>query len=102
MLPTTTETGRDSSVLSNNLGLTSWITAQRPARKTSLGLDKPHGVFLEDERMESGKVVRSGAILLINRECPWRCLMCDLWINTTTTTVPAGAIPRQIDFALRT
>lgn len=26
--------------------------------------------------------------------------MCDLWKNTTTQTVPHGAIPRQIDFAL--
>jgi hypothetical protein len=26
--------------------------------------------------------------------------MCDLWKNTTLTSVPAGAIPAQIDFAL--
>ena len=26
--------------------------------------------------------------------------MCDLWMNTLTETVPAGAIPAQIDFAL--
>jgi hypothetical protein len=52
--------------------------------------------------MESGQVARSGVIFLTNKECPWRCLMCDLWKNTTGRTVPAGAIPRQIDFALRT
>jgi len=39
-------------------------------------------------------------IFLTNRECPWRCLMCDLWKNTLTETVPAGAIPAQIDHAL--
>jgi len=27
--------------------------------------------------------------------------MCDLWKNTTTETVPPGAIPAQIDFALQ-
>ena len=40
-------------------------------------------------------------IFLTNRECPFRCLMCDLWRNTLTETVPAGAIPAQIDHALR-
>ncbi len=39
-------------------------------------------------------------VFLTNRECPWRCLMCDLWKNTLTETVPAGAIPAQIDYAL--
>jgi radical SAM enzyme (TIGR01210 family) len=38
-------------------------------------------------------------VLLTNKECPWRCLMCDLWKDTTTETVPPGAIPRQIDLA---
>jgi hypothetical protein len=39
-------------------------------------------------------------ILLTNRECPFRCLMCDLWKNTTDDPVPPGAIPAQIDQAL--
>lgn len=39
-------------------------------------------------------------IFLTNRECPFRCLMCDLWKNTTLETVPPGAIPAQIDYAL--
>src|SRR5207247_1733378 len=30
----------------------------------------------------------------------WRCVMCDLWKNTLTETVPVGAIPAQIDYAL--
>ncbi len=29
-----------------------------------------------------------------------RCLMCDLWRNTLTETVPPGAISNQIDYAL--
>jgi len=44
--------------------------------------------------------VDSATILLTNKECPWRCLMCDLWKNTLTETVPPGAIPRQIEYAL--
>ena len=62
---------------------------------------KPHGFFLEEERHACGLAILSAAILLTNKECPWRCLMCDLWKNTLTHSVPPGAIPRQIDFALR-
>ncbi|WP_222439807.1 hypothetical protein [Alloacidobacterium dinghuense] len=39
-------------------------------------------------------------VFLTNCECPWRCVMCDLWRNTLTESVPAGAIPEQIDYAL--
>jgi uncharacterized Fe-S cluster-containing MiaB family protein len=49
----------------------------------------------------SGAVVPVATIFLTNRECPWRCLMCDLWRNTLVDSVPAGAIPEQIEFALR-
>src|SRR6185436_18146466 len=79
---------------------TAWITAQRPARATTLDPFKPHTFFLEEERASTGKVVRSAAILLTNKECPWRCLMCDLWKNTLTHSVPLGAIPKQIGYAL--
>jgi radical SAM enzyme (TIGR01210 family) len=65
-----------------------------------LAILKPHAFFLEEERAGSGRSVNSATILLTNKECPWRCLMCDLWKNTTTQTIPPGAIPRQIDHAL--
>lgn len=39
-------------------------------------------------------------VLLANRECPWRCLMCDLWQSTLTETVPEGAISEQVRRAL--
>lgn len=45
-------------------------------------------------------MVPVATVFLTNRECPWRCIYCDLWKNTLTETVPAGAIPSQIDFAL--
>jgi len=77
-----------------------WITAQRPVRSAALNPFQPHGFFLEAERTADGQIARSATILLTNKECPWRCLMCDLWKNTTTQTVPAGAIPQQIEQAL--
>lgn len=82
-------------------GRTAWITAQRPARASGLDPFRPHDFFLEDERDISGQAVRSAVILLTNKECPWRCLMCDLWQNTLTKSVPNGAIPGQIDYALQ-
>ncbi len=50
----------------------------------------------------TGEIVPTATVFLTNRECPWRCLMCDLWRNTTIETVPAGAISGQIDYALGT
>ena len=83
-------------------GRTAWILAQRPPRAAAPDPNTPQGVFLEQERLASGAVVDSGVVLLTNRECPWRCLMCDLWKDTTRDSVPQGAIPRQVEFAVRT
>ncbi len=79
-------------------GRTEWIVRHRPAR-TIQDPFIPHGFFLEEERSASGRIVPSGTILLTNKECPWHCLMCDLWKTTLLTTVPVGAIPQQIQFA---
>lgn len=61
---------------------------------------RPHHFFAETERAASGEVISVATVFLMNRECPWRCIYCDLWKNTLTETVPSGAIPAQIDFAL--
>jgi len=82
-------------------GRTAWILAQRPPRAAAPDPNAPHGVFLERERLASGVVADSGVLLLTNRECPWRCLMCDLWKDTTGESVPEGAIARQVGFAVR-
>jgi radical SAM enzyme (TIGR01210 family) len=79
---------------------TAWIVAQRPPRPAAPDAARPHGVFLEDERLATGAVALTGVVLLTNKECPWRCLMCDLWQDTTVDRVPLGAIPRQLDHAL--
>jgi hypothetical protein len=76
-----------------------WILSHRPARKAANPWE-PNGFFLEEERDAAGEIVPVATVLLTNRECPWRCLMCDLWRNTLTETVPRGAIPAQIDYAL--
>jgi len=69
-------------------------------RRQRLDGFRPHSFFIEHERCESGAMASVATVFLTNRECPWRCIYCDLWKNTTTETVPPGAIPAQIDFAL--
>jgi radical SAM enzyme (TIGR01210 family) len=71
-------------------------------REERRGVDpsRPYAFFAEPECAESGEVVTVATIFLTNRECPWRCVYCDLWKNTTTETVPVGVIPAQIDYAL--
>jgi radical SAM enzyme (TIGR01210 family) len=76
-----------------------WILSQRPERNT-LDPHRPYAFFVEEECSVAGEVVSVATVFLTNRECPWRCLMCDLWRNTLTEPVPAGAIPEQIDYAL--
>ena len=57
------------------------------------------GLIVEDERAEDGTVAPVATVLLTGRECPWRCAMCDLWMFTTSTDTPPGAIPSQISAA---
>jgi archaeosine synthase beta-subunit len=76
-----------------------WILSRRPAR-TIRDPYLPYQYFVEDEFSSNGAVEPVATIFLTNRECPFRCLMCDLWRNTLTETVPLGAIPAQIDHAL--
>src|SRR5262249_28746650 len=61
---------------------------------------RAHAFFVAQERTRHGSIELVATVLLTNRECPFRCLMCDLWKNTTTTRVPAGAVPGQIEQAL--
>lgn len=76
-----------------------WIVAHRATRNT-VDVRRPHTFLVEDERAANGEVVPVATIFLTNRECPFRCLMCDLWRNTLTESVPVGAIPAQMDYAL--
>jgi len=75
------------------------ILAVRPP-KNRVDPRRPYAYLVEPECSASGVIEDVATIFLTNRECPFRCLMCDLWKNTTDERVPVGAIPEQIDFAL--
>ncbi len=76
-----------------------WIVSRRPARERRDPYI-PYEYFVEEECTAEKAVQPVATIFLTNRECPFRCLMCDLWRNTLTEMVPVGAIPAQIDHAL--
>lgn len=76
-----------------------WIISKR-GKKNVVNPHKPYAWLVEKERTASGKIEDTAIIFLTNRECPFHCLMCDLWKNTTDKSVPAGAIPGQIEWAL--
>lgn len=77
-----------------------WIRSLR-GEKVPVDPLLPYGWFNEKERNLQGAIEEVSAILLTNRECPFTCLMCDLWKYTTGRPVPAGAIPVQIEYALK-
>lgn len=57
---------------------------------------KAHGALIEDERAADGTISPVATVFLTGRECPWRCVMCDLWRFTTATDTPRGAISLQV------
>jgi archaeosine synthase beta-subunit len=62
---------------------------------------RAQGWLVEDERAADGTVACVATVFLTGRECPWRCVMCDLWQYTTDDDTPRGAIPAQIAAARR-
>jgi radical SAM enzyme (TIGR01210 family) len=76
-----------------------WVLDHRPPRN-ALTPDRPYAWLVEPEAAGDGRVVDVATVFLTNRECPYRCLMCDLWKNTLEVSVEAGQIPTQIRWAL--
>jgi len=80
-------------------GVTKRILAARGA-KNAVSAEHAYHAFVEQERTANGQVESVATVFLTNRECPFTCLMCDLWKNTLDTSVVPGAIPAQIRSAL--
>jgi radical SAM enzyme (TIGR01210 family) len=76
-----------------------WIVERRGPRN-QVDPSRPYAFLLEEERFANGEVGNVATIFLTNRECPWRCAMCDLWRNTLSQSLAPGYIPRQIEYAL--
>ncbi len=76
-----------------------WTLAQR-GPKNNVRADVPYAFFHERERGAAGQLEDVATILLTNRECAFKCVMCDLWQHTLDVRVPVGSIRQQIDYAL--
>lgn len=76
-----------------------WILERR-GPKATLDFTHPYEFLWEEEAGEDDQSIPTATIFLTNRECPFRCLMCDLWRNTLDSSVPPGAIASQIRYAM--
>ena len=76
-----------------------WVVERR-GPKAVLDPRRAYAALWEEEPDAAGALVPTAVVFLTNRECPFRCVMCDLWVNTLDETVPGGAIPAQIRAAL--
>lgn len=85
-----------------------WILAQRRGvpRMDGAALPspepvRPYAYLVEPEYTAEGRVEDVATIFITNKECPFRCLMCDLWRNTTLARVQSGSVFAQVEWALR-
>lgn len=62
--------------------------------------DRPYHFLHEQERSADRRLKEVNTIFLTNSECPFKCVMCDLWKNTLEEPVQPGEIPDQISYAL--
>ncbi|HEY8784716.1 MAG TPA: hypothetical protein VIM16_24030 [Mucilaginibacter sp.] len=70
------------------------------SQKNFLNPDIPYHFLHEQEPDSRGNLQRVNTIFLTSKECSFKCLMCDLWKNTLNEPTPAGAVLKQIDYAL--
>jgi archaeosine synthase beta-subunit len=102
-MPSTNEPPSPAPLSPRGRGEDRWddarIVGLRPA-KSPVDPSRPYAFLVEPERTATGAVEDTAVLFLTNRECPFRCLMCDLWKNTTDHRVPDGAIACQIEYAL--
>ena len=79
---------------------TDQLLNMRPSRN-DLDPFRPYHFLVEQEFSAHGSLGNVATLFLTNRECPFHCVMCDLWKNTLTSTVPDSAIPTQVLYALQ-
>lgn len=75
------------------------IVELRPSKRHVDPL-RPYNWLNEKEPDPNGKILSVNTLFLTNKECSFKCLMCDLWKDTLNSPTPVGAIPEQIRFGL--
>ena len=72
-----------------------FVLERRPPRSSRDPWRAPD-LLIEEEPAADATIARVATVFLTGRECPWRCVMCDLWRQTTSDDTPAGAIAAQV------
>jgi len=62
---------------------------------------RPYACFVEREHSRDRVVEDVAAIFLTNKECPFRCVFCDLWQKTLPDRVADGLVAGQVEWALK-
>lgn len=75
------------------------ILAKRPAKQL-VDPAVPYAFLVEPECAADGTVRDVATLFLSNAECPFHCLMCDLWKQTLDRRGPPAEIAKQIRYAL--
>ena len=76
------------------------VDISRP-KKNRVDATVANGIFSEPELTRNGVIETHNIILTTNKECPFKCVMCDLWKNTLDYRVEQGVITKQIRDALK-
>jgi radical SAM enzyme (TIGR01210 family) len=76
-----------------------WIRAYR-GLKNRINTKRPYAFSIEEERTREGFIEKTATVFLTNKECPFTCLMCDLWKNTSDFSVSTDDITEQLDWVL--
>jgi len=76
------------------------ILAARGAR-AALDPGRPYRCLVEREPLAQGGVADVAAIFTTGAECPFRCLMCDLWKHTFERSESAPNVADQVERALQ-
>ncbi|MFM8360901.1 MAG: hypothetical protein ACKOET_20305, partial [Verrucomicrobiota bacterium] len=79
---------------------TRWIRSRRPAPAPRSRPDPVPGILQEQEPDGAGGHEEVWTVFLANRECPWTCLMCDLWRQAPAVPPGPGGVALQVQQAL--
>ena len=66
------------------------------AVRAALPVDRPAAAFVEHEPAAGPGRTTVATLFLVNRECPFDCVYCDLWRHTTPEPVSPGVVVEQI------
>jgi hypothetical protein len=75
------------------------ILAARGSRE-AVDPEMPHSCFVEPEPTPEGRVEDVATVIVTNHECPFHCLVCDLWKHTTERAGAPAPVAEQVEWAL--